>query len=107
MTRGTRLLLGAWGAALACLIPALAFPAGAAAHAYLVKTVPAASVVLDTPPPSVQLTYDEAVEPKFAIVSVTNEQGQQETVGPVQRSSANPDTILAQLKPNLPEGWYL
>ena len=93
--------------ALAALAVCLVVPAAASAHAYLVKTVPAASVVLGTPPPNVQLTYDEAVEPRFAIISVSNAQGEQETTGPVQRSSANPDTLVVPLRPHLPEGWYL
>ena len=50
-------------------------PSAASAHAYLVRTVPAASGVLDAPPPNIQLTYDEAVEPRFAIISVTNAAG--------------------------------
>ena len=79
----------------------------ASAHAYLIKTVPAASGVLDVPPPNVQLTYDEAVEPRFAIISVTNAAGKQETTGPVSRSPANPDTLVVPLRPHLPEGWYL
>ena len=54
-----------------------------------------------------QLTYDEAVEPRFAIISVTNAAGQQETTGPVNRSPANPDTLVVPLRPHLPEGWYL
>jgi copper transport protein len=85
----------------------LALPAGASAHAYLVKTVPAASVVLNSPPPNIQLTYDEAVEPRFAIISVTNVDGRQETTAPVHRSPSNPDTLVVPLRPNLPEGWYL
>ena len=85
----------------------LALPRRAAAHAYLVKTVPAASVVLNSPPPNIQLTYDEAVEPRFAIISVTNVDGHQETTGPVHRSPSNPDTLVVPLRPNLPEGWYL
>jgi copper transport protein len=85
----------------------LALPAAAAAHAYLVRTVPAASVVLSSPPASIQLTYDEAVEPRLAIISVTDEQGRQETTGPVQRSPANPDTLVVPLRAHLPEGWYL
>ena len=40
-------------------------------------------------PPNIQLTYDEAVEPRFAIISVTNAAGQQETTGPV---AARPPT---------------
>ena len=62
------------GIALA-LVALLALPSAAAAHAYLVRTVPAASVVLEAPPASIQLTYDEAVEPRLAIISVTDEQG--------------------------------
>lgn len=85
----------------------LVLPATASAHAYLVKTVPAASVVLNAPPPNVQLTYDEAVEPRFAIISVTDADGHQETTGPVHRSSSDPDTLVVPLRPNLPEGWYL
>ncbi len=86
---------------------ALAMPGSASAHAYLIKTVPAASGVLDSPPKTVALTYDEAVEPRFAIISVTNVSGTQETTGTVQRSPADPDTLVVPLRPNLPEGWYL
>jgi copper transport protein len=85
----------------------LGLPAGASAHAYLVKTVPAASVVLEAPPPNIQLTYDEAVEPRLAIISVTDADGHQETTGPVHRSSADPDTLVVPLRSHLPEGWYL
>jgi copper transport protein len=85
----------------------LALPGTASAHAYLVKTVPAASVVLNAPPPNVQLTYDEAVEPRFAIISVTDVDGHQETTGPVHRSPSDPDTLVVPLRPNLSEGWYL
>ena len=94
-------------AAIAALAVGLVLPAAASAHAYLIKTVPAASGVLDVPPPNVQLTYDEAVEPRFAIISVTNAAGNQETTGPVSRSPANPDTLVVPLRPRLPEGWYL
>jgi copper transport protein len=91
----------------ALLAGGLLVPSAASAHAYLVKTVPAASVVLNAPPPNVQLTYDEAVEPRFAIISVTNAQGQQEATGAPQRSPATPDTLVVPLRPHLPEGWYL
>jgi len=69
--------------------------------------VPAASGVLDTPPRTVQLTYDEAVEPRFAIISVTNANGKQETTAPVSRDPSDPDTLVVPLRPNLAEGWYL
>ena len=46
-------------AVAATLALALTLPAAASAHAYLVKTVPAASGVLDSAPSQVALTYDE------------------------------------------------
>src|ERR1700733_4440118 len=88
-------------------VGALALPSAAAAHAYLVKTVPAASVILDAPPANIQLTYDEAVEPRLAIISVTNADGRQETTGPVNRSPSDPDTLVVPLRAHLAEGWYL
>ncbi len=96
---------------IACAFAALAIwltaASMASAHAYLVKTVPAASEELDTSPATIQLTYDEAVEPRFAIISVTNAAGQQQTSGTVQRSAGDPDTLVIPLRPRLPEGWYL
>ena len=84
----------------------LVVPAAASAHAYLVKTVPAASVTLNSAPPAVALTFDEAVEPRFALISVTDAQAHQEISGPLHRSASNPDTLVVPLK-RLPEGWYL
>ena len=92
---------------LAAVVLALAVPTAASAHAYLVSTSPAASVVLNKAPRTVSLTYDEAVEPRFAIVSVTDPAGSQQTTAPVGRSRANPDTLVAPLSPKLIEGWYL
>ena len=54
-----------------------------------------------------QLTFDEAVEPRFAIISVTDKDASSQTTGPVTRSPSNPDTLVVPLKPHLPEGWYL
>ena len=93
--------------AVAAVAAALVLPSVASAHAYLIRTEPAASGVLESPPATVQLTYDEAVEPRFAIISVTDAAGHQVTTGPVQRSPTNPDTLVVPLRPHLPEGWYL
>ena len=96
------------GVVVATLVAlALILPGVASAHAYLVKTVPTPSANLNAPPPAVALTFDEAVEPRFAIISVTNAAGHQETTAPVSRSPANPDTLVVPLRPHLPEGWYL
>jgi len=99
--RGRGVLVAALAAA------ALVLPGTASAHAYLVRTVPSASGILNAPPPAVALTYDEAVEPRFAIISVTDAYGRQQATAPPRRSPANPDTLIVPLKPHLAEGWYL
>ena len=88
-------------------VVALVAPMAASAHAYLTKTFPEASTVLDSPPPDVALTFDEAVEPRFAIISVTDKDGKQVATAPPRRSAANPDTLIVPLEPHLPQGWYL
>jgi copper transport protein len=92
---------------LVALGVALALPGAASAHAYLVHTVPSAAGVLNTPPSQVALTYDEAVEPRFALISVTDAAGTQEATAMPQRSPANPDTLVVPVRPDIPEGWYL
>jgi copper transport protein len=85
---------------------ALGLPASAFAHAALLHTVPEAGGTVNTAPRQVALTYSEAVEPRFAIVSVTNAAGHQETTGPPRRSPSDADTLLVPLK-RVGEGWYL
>jgi copper transport protein len=91
---------------LAVAAGALAFPAAAWAHAALLRTTPLPSAVLDSSPPVVLLTYSEAVEPRFAVVSVTSASGKQETAAPPRRSASNPDTLVVPLN-HLGQGWYL
>ncbi len=85
---------------------ALAAPAAALAHAALLRTVPEASRTVTPAPRQVSLTYSEAVEPRFAIVSVTDAEGRQETAGPPARSPTSADTLVVPLE-RLAEGWYL
>jgi copper transport protein len=91
---------------LLAVAAALAAPATAWAHAALLRTSPVASRVLSGAPKQVVLTYSEAVEPRFAIVSVTDAAGTQEMTGPPRRSPQNPDALVVPLR-NVPEGWYL
>ncbi len=102
MTARWRIIVAVAVAALALAIPSLA-----SAHAYLIRTQPTASGVLNSPPKQVALTFDEAVEPRFAIISVTDTLAHQQTTGPVQRSPSDPDTLVVPVRHNLPEGWYL
>jgi copper transport protein len=85
---------------------ALALPAAAWAHAALLRTVPQASGTVNTPPRQVLLTYSEAVEPRFAIVSVTDAAGHQQTAGPPRRSPTDVDTLVVPIK-RTAQGWYL
>ncbi len=91
---------------VACVAAALAAPASAWAHAALLRTVPEASRTVDAPPPQVELSYTEPVEPRFAIVSVTDKDGNRVTAGAPQTSPTDPDTLLVSLK-RVPQGWYL
>jgi copper transport protein len=81
-------------------------PAAASAHAVLGRTTPNASVVVNSPPPVALLRYTEAVEPRFAVVSVTDAAGKQEIAGPPRRSAADPKTLVTPLR-RVPQGWYL
>ncbi len=85
---------------------ALALPAAAWAHAVLISTNPVGNKVLTTAPTEVQLTYSEPVEPRFAIVSVTDAGGKLVTAAPPARSPGDPNTLVVPLR-QIPEGWYL
>jgi copper transport protein len=85
---------------------ALALPASAWAHAALLQTVPLASRTTNTAPTEVRLRFSEPVEPRFAIVSVTDATGRQVTAGNPGAVQGSPQTVVTQLE-RVPEGWYL
>jgi copper transport protein len=84
----------------------LALPAAAWAHAALLRTTPEPSRTINRAPPEVRLTYSEPVEPRFAIVSVTDAQGRQVTSGKPAAAVGAAQTLVTPLK-RVPEGWYL
>lgn len=85
---------------------ALILPAASWAHAALLRTFPSASGVQNGQPHEVRLTYSEPVEPRFAIVSVTDATGTQQTTGRPVRSAADRDTLVTPVR-TLAQGWYL
>jgi len=93
-------------ALVAAAAAALAVPAAAWAHAALLRTSPVASRTVNKPPSEVRLTYSEPIEPRFAIVSVTNAQGRQVTSGAPRGAPGQPQTLVTPLQ-RVPEGWYL
>ena len=72
----------------------------------LLRTVPEASRTINAPPPEVRLTYSEPIEPRFAIVSVTDAAGRQVTSGQPASAPGSPQTLVTPLE-RVPEGWYL
>ena len=78
------------GAVLAAVMAAAFAPAGAWAHASLLATSPAAQRVAPHAPDELALTFSEAVEPRFAVISVTDAAGTQETTGSPSRSTPDP-----------------
>jgi copper transport protein len=88
------------------LAAALALPASAWAHAALLQTFPQASRTTNVAPAEVRLRYSEPVEPRFAIVSVTDAAGQQVTGGDPVAAPGSPQTLVTPLK-RVSEGWYL
>src|SRR3954451_25165919 len=88
------------------LAGALGAPAGALAHAALVDAAPSASRVAFHAPAEVALTFTESVEPRFAVVSVTDADGRQLAEGSPRRSAADPRVVVRALR-RLPRGWYL
>jgi copper transport protein len=93
-------------AALVVSAACAALPAAASAHAALLHTSPQASVIVNGSPARVALTYNEAVEPSFAVVSVTDAGAHPQTIGAPKRSAASPDTLVVPLR-HLAKGWYL
>ena len=97
---------GRAGALLVALTVALALPAVVWGHASLLATQPQASGVLAHPPAQVSLTFSEHIEPRFAVISVTNAQGTQEIASAPANPPGEPDTIFVKMK-TVPQGWYL
>ena len=83
-----------------------AAPATAWGHAALESESPSASAVARHAPRVVSLTFSEAVEPRFAVISVTDAKGRQLARGAPRRSSTDRQTI-ERVVDRLRSGWYL
>jgi methionine-rich copper-binding protein CopC len=104
MTRRARRAAAA--AVLTAAATAAAAPASALAYASLLATSPAAQRVTPYAPGAVALTFSERVEPRFAVVSVTDRRGRQLGDGAPARSPADPRTVERSVQ-RLRPGWYL
>ena len=104
LTGAAGLLRPLMAAALTLAVLGGAGPAGA--HAFLVKSVPAARATLSRAPERVQLWFNERLEPAYSSISVENAAGAQvdERYGSV--SAEDPRRLDLSL-PGLPPGKYL
>ncbi|PWU24273.1 MAG: hypothetical protein C5B48_07060 [Candidatus Rokuibacteriota bacterium] len=102
MRAGRRLGLGL----VIGLVVVAVSPCAAWAHAYLLHTSPLASAQINRAPTQLALTFNEAVEPRFMIVSVTDAGGHPQTSGAPQRAPTDGNTIVTPLR-HVSEGWYL
>ena len=73
----------------------------------LLATSPAASRIAPHGIDAVALTFSEAVEPRFAAISITDRRAARSATGAPERSPANPRTIDALRCSGCGPGWYL
>lgn len=84
---------------------ALASPLGAAAHALLQSSVPAAGDELATPPSRVIVTFGESPDPALSAITVVDAAGRRWDIGPTQAVPGHPDQLEVPLR-RLPTGVY-
>jgi copper resistance protein C len=96
MTQMVRILL----LAIFCVIPS-----SACAHAYLVKSVPAGRATLFSSPGTIQLWFNERLEPKYSSASVYDPDGKRVDADHAQVSTEDPKQLSVAVK-QLPAGRY-
>ncbi len=91
------------------LAAAAAFALGAApsafAHAHLVSATPAPGATVKAAPSTLQLTFDDEVEPQFTTVTVTGPKGERVAAGKVQADPQNGKRVSFAV-PQLAPGRY-
>jgi copper transport protein len=97
---------GGVAAVLVAIAVLAGVPGVAWGHAALLGTAPAASAVTLHGIDQVALTFSETIEPRFAVISVTDAKGRQHATGSAARSLSNPRTIVRPVD-RLRPGWYL
>ena len=83
----------------------LAMPGFAAAHARLESSDPARRAMLDAPPDSIRLRFNEQIEAEYSKVTVENAKGERVTDEKTRVSPDDPNVLFLDL-PKLPPGAY-
>lgn len=81
-------------------------PGLASAHAYIVKSTPAANEALDKSPEEITIVYNEPIEKVFHSLTVTNTSGTHVDLDNSHIDEKNPAKLTAGLQKNLPDGIY-
>jgi copper transport protein len=76
------------------------------AHAYIIKSNPAANQALGTPLHTVQIWFDESVQTTFNALKVSDENGQRVDLNDAHIDQNNPDLLECNLKAGLSNGTY-
>lgn len=80
-------------------------PRAARAHAGLVRSTPEDEAILTTSPAQVVLVFNEAIEPAFSSIRVTDTIGRRVDRGEVAVAQDRPETLATALEP-LENGAY-
>jgi len=94
----------ATGAAIA--IAVLAPAPRVFAHAALVSSVPAANAVLESGPPTIELAFDEAVDPRLSDIELYGQDAKLIPTGTPQAGSGGEATVQASV-PKIGDGVYV
>lgn len=80
-------------------------PYPAAAHGYIIRSIPEDRAVLERSPARLQYWFSENLEPEFSKLTVRDSSGAVVAEGGVSETSLN--LLAARLPPNLPDGAYI
>ena len=94
-----------WSLALGVFAALVIFVTGAAAHAQLVRSVPASNAVLAQAPAQIELFFSEAVDPNFTAIKVLNSRAAQVDKQDTRLDPADPTHATVTL-PALTDGVY-
>jgi copper transport protein len=87
------------------LLLILALSGSALAHATLTQSLPLQDAVLSTPPPRVELQFNEEVEAQFGAIAVYDQKGTRVDKGDAALDPKDVTRVIANLKP-LDDGLY-
>lgn len=84
----------------------ICFHSVAYAHAYIIKSNPAANQALGTPLHTVQIWFDGPVQTTFNALTVNDENGQRVDLNDAHIDQKNPDLLECNLRAGLRDGTY-